>query len=366
MTHKFLKEVCQEVSKYPRPVNSLGSTYTKDLVKEFAIKNNLPLSIEEHRSKTTPTHFFLKAKKLVKLNILNEFKEHVEGKIFIVEIEKLKYINTLQDYIPILLIKDIVDIELYKDKINDIKPKAVIFSLITIDTNFYQRVFNFNMPVFSIGYKDLEYIEELTYITLEPIKEEQIEIENISFDIGRGPIVYVITSISSKDDSYGTIYSASSIALTLGIAQSFCKHYNSDFRFRFFFTEEDSYNFDSIQKHISKNLKHVYYAISVFNMGWTNKSCFYEDAHGDNSLYMSEKFYKYAKSINQNISFLKTKTMSFLHAPFKNKDVKTLMLGSYPCIVSNTKYDNIESVRFEELYSWFEILSGFLRRFHAL
>jgi hypothetical protein len=51
MTHKFLKEVCQEVSKYPRPVNSLGSTYAKDLIKEFAIKNNLPLKKERKRRK---------------------------------------------------------------------------------------------------------------------------------------------------------------------------------------------------------------------------------------------------------------------------------------------------------------------------
>lgn len=366
MTHKFINEVCKEISKYPRPINSSGANHTKNLIKEFAIKNNLPLKIEELKSRTIPTYFFLKAKKLVKLNILNKFQEHLEGKIFVVEIEKLRYINTLEGYIPILLIKDIVDIELYKDKINDIKPKAVIFSLITIDTSFYQRVFNFNMPVFSISSKDLEYIEELTYITLEPIKEEQTEIENISFDIGRGPIVYIVTSVSSKDDSCGAIYSASSVALSLGIAQSFCKNYNSDFRFRFFFTEEDNCDFEGVQKHIGKNLKHVYYAISIFNMGWTNKSCFYEDAYGDNSIYMSEKFYKYAKSINQKVFFLKTKTMSFLHAPFKDKDVKTLMIGSYPCILSNTTYDNIESVKLEELYSWFEVLSGFLRRFHAL
>ncbi len=365
MTHRFIKDVCYELSKYPRNINSSGASKVKNFIKEFAIKNNLPLNIEEIKIKNTPTTLLLKAKKLVNLNILNTFNDPVEGKTIILEIEKLKHINTLEDYIPILLVKDIMDIDLYKDKINALKPKAVIFTFIDLSVSFYHRIFNYNMPIFSIGYDDLKYLDGLSFISLIPEKEESAVVENISFDIGRGPIVYIISSISSKEESQGAIYSASSVALSLGLAESFCKTYNSDFKFRFFFAEEDK-DFEAIKRHLERGQKYVYYAISIFNMGWSNKACFYEDAHGENAIYMSDKFYKYTKSLNQNVFFLKSSTLSFLHAHFKDAGVKTLMLGSYPCMISNTRYDNIESLRFEELYAWFEILSGFLRRFHAL
>ncbi|GAB6078772.1 hypothetical protein JCM8795_14590 [Hydrogenobaculum acidophilum] len=365
MTHRFIKDVCDEISKYPRNIGSVGANYTKNFIKEFAIKHNLPLNVEEVNIKTSTSNLLLKAKKLITLNILNEFREPIEGKVVFLEIEKLRYVNTLDGYIPVILLKDILDIDLYKDKINFLKPKGVIFALVDFSISFYHRIFNYDMPVFSISQKDLEYLEELTYISLVPEKEEQGVVENIFFDIGRGPIVYIVASISSKEESQGAIYSASSVALSLGLAQSFCKTYNSDFKFRFFFTEDDK-TFEGVRKHIDKKHKYVYYAISIFNMGWANKSCFYEDAYGENAIYMGDKFYKYVKSLNKNVFFVKSNTLSFLHAPFKNKDIKTLMFGSYPCIISNTKYDNVESLRFEELYAWFDILSGFLRRFHAL
>ena len=365
MTHRFIKEACEELSKHPRNIGSLGADSAKTFIKEFAIKHNLPLGIEEVKIRKSPKTVLLKAKKLVNLNLLNDFKEPLEGKLLILETDRLRYITSLSEYILILLIKDIPDIDFYKDKINALKPKAVVFVVEDFDISFYRMVFNYDMPVFSMAKKDLKYVEDITHISLTPSKEEQSVVENIYFDIGRGPVVYFIASISSRDDSHGSIYSASSVALSLGLAESFCKNYNSDFKFRFFFTEEDG-SFDAVYKHLEKGQKYVYYAISIFNAGWDNKACFYEDAHGENAIYMSDKFYKYAKSLNQSIYFLKSSTMSFLHAPFKDKDIKTLMFGSYPCTISNTLYDNAESLRVEELYAWFEILSGFLRRFHAL
>lgn len=366
MTHSLLKEVCEDISKRPRFINSYGASYTKSLIEDFTTKNNISLTKEAFKTKLLQTNLFLKARKIINLNILNEFKEHVEGKLILLEIEKIRYINTLDEYIPLLLINDIIDIELYKDKLNKLKPKAILFSLVNMDINFYQRIFGFSMPIFSIGYKDIESIQDIHYISLEPLKEDYAMGENLFFDIGRGPIVYILSSLSSKEDSNGAIYSASSVALSLSLAESFCKSYNSYFKFRFFFTEDTADPFEGIYKHLEKNPKYAYYAISFFNVGWANKSLFYEDAHGENAIYTGDKFYKYVKSLNQNIYFLKSKTVSSLHAPFKTKDISTLMLGSYPCIISNTVYDDIESVRLEELQSWFEILSGFLRKLHAL
>lgn len=368
MIPEELEDICQIVSQNPRSIGSMGATLTKNLIKEFAIKHNLSLNIEVFYPSKFPNDTVLRAEKFINLVPLSYFDSNIEGKLIVLNVDTLKRMKNLNGYVLVLMIKNFTDTEIYRETINNLKPNAVIFCLEDFDIAFTQPIFNFNMPLFSIAYKDFGHVLDLEAETvdIEPPNHQVAQGENIFFDIGRGPIVYILSSISSNDNSYGSIYSACSVAFSLHFASSLIKNYNSDFKFRFFFTEENSISYEGLKTHISNNPKHSYYAISLYNIGWSNPVCFYEDAYGENSLYLADKFHKYIKNLNTNISFVKTNTISFLHAPFKDIGIKTAMFGSYPCIISNTTYDSLESVRFDYLELWYQILSGFLRRLHAI
>ncbi len=364
-----LQEICIDISKYKRPIGSFGASYVKNYIKDFTKEHNIPINTETFDTrKVNPKIELIINHKSAALNILLYQDKNIEGKMIILNTDKLKSMKTLKDYICVLKIKNISDIELYKDMLNQLSPESIIFCLEDFDINISTNITGYNMPLYSISSKCLSDVISLEskFISIPSQYVSTIQGENLYFDIGRGPIIYILSSISSKEDSFGTIYSACSVAFSIYFAKSLLKNYNSDFKFRFFFTEENSFSWDGINHHISTEPKYVYYAISLFNMGWSNPCCFYEDADGENSLYISDKFLNYIKSLNTNITFYKTNILSYIHSPFKKMDVKTMMFGSYPCTISNTLYDNIASVRFDYLELWYQTLSGFLRRFHAI
>lgn len=364
-----LQEICLDIAKHKRPLGSFGASYVKSYIRAFTKKHNIPINTETFNTKKINTKIdFNINRKNIDLNILSYPDKSIEGKIIIIDSYKLKSIKTLKDYICVLKIKNLPELELYKDTLNQLNPEGIIFCLEDFDINISTNITGYKMPIYSISSK---YLPDIANLESRPINiptqhTNTIQGENLYFDIGRGPIVYILSSMSSKEDSFGAIYSACSVAFSIYFAQSLLKNYNSDFKFRFFFTEENTFFWDGVNHHITSNPKHVYYAISLINMGWSNPCCFYEDADGENSLYLSDKFFSYIKSLNTNISFYKTNTLSYIHSPFKKINTKTMMFGSYPCIISNTLYDNIESVRFDYLELWYQTLSGFLRRLHAI
>jgi hypothetical protein len=65
MTHSLLKEVCEDISKRPRFINSYGASYTKSLIEDFTKKNNISLTKEAFKAKLLQTNLFLKAKKKI-------------------------------------------------------------------------------------------------------------------------------------------------------------------------------------------------------------------------------------------------------------------------------------------------------------
>lgn len=363
-----IQEICFDISKYKRDIGSFGAFEVKNYIKNFAQKNGIPINIESFDTKKIPTKLELYVGNRIELNILTNIQKDIQGKLIILDNQKLRHLKTLKDYVCVLKIKNITDLECNKDIINNLSPEGVIFCLEDLDIGICQTLKGYNMPIYSMPSK---YLKDITNIESEHIYinhpySNAVKGENIYFDIGRGPIVYILSSISSREDSFGAIYSACSVAFSINFAKSLLEHYNSDFKFRFFFTEENMFSYDGIYYHVNSSPKYAYYAISLLNIGWSNLNCFYEDADGENSLYLSDKFFNYIKSLNTNITFSKVNTISYLHGYFKNIGVKTMMFGAYPCVISNTVYDNIESVRFDKLDLWFKVLSGFLRRLHAI
>ncbi len=197
-------------------------------------------------------------------------------------------------------------------------------------------------------------------------RRQRIKGSNIYFDIGKGAYIYLIAHIDSKPFVEGAIDNAVGVALLLMLAKEL-KHAHLRNRVRFLITDCEELGLEGSRFHVKNNdLKYVENVINVDSVGWFNPAIIYRDAAGMNGKKIMAKFEEHLKELNVDIPFKASRTGRSDHIPFKEVGKETLFLSSNPFTIRHTPLDNYESVNWDIVQMWYEVISTFVKILYRL
>ncbi len=243
-------------------------------------------------------------------------------------------------------------------------------AVVTYKENFNVHYYGYtreeSVPVVNVTQEHAQLIED---------SEVQIKIEstksiakcsNIIFEIGRGPIVYIVAHMDTKHEVFGSIDNGIGFLMLPFLYDELRRNFNIPYRFRFMITDAEEVGLEGSWFHVKKGLKHVFYCINIDSIGYSNPAVIYSDLEGQNGDRIMDMFYRHISDLRVDVDFRESKTASSDHIPFKRNGIQTLFLSSYPFGFRHTFYDILEAVDWDIVRMWFDVILSFLRRFHKL
>lgn len=308
----------------------------------------------------------------VKLHIPQESYVEVEGK----RIECFAYPGTpslsIEGYVKenflegdIALIRD----DLSMEDVKEVKRKggiAVLTYREDLNTYHYNEMPSIDLPVLSVKRGDIQKVEDYSARLFVKSSERAIKCSNIVFEVGRGPIIYLVAHMDTSPLGYGAIDNGIGFLMLLFTYEELAKSYQKPYRLRFLITDCGSLGFMGSKFHVRNGLKHVFYCINLDGIGWHNPCVVYEDAFGYNGQRINDSFYKHLEELKVKINYVSLKRATGDHLPFKELGVESLYLSSHPFTLRNTPYDNYDAIDWDTFNTWYEVILSFLRRFHKL
>lgn len=293
---------------------------------------------------------------------LKEFNPKINGKAFLVDTKTLEQLKVI-DFIPIVSYENFNSNKSFYKKLN---LKALI--LFTEKSGFIKSDFcKITYPILFIENNLLKELDGKELILHINSSSKKLTGQNIHWEIGRGPIVYLLSNIDTGRNSCGAVYNASSLCVMLMLFFSLSERYNCAYKFRFLITDFSNYDFIGAKKHLSniKNRNFIYHVISLDGIGWQNSCVVYKDINGENGEFLNEIFYKHLIDMNLSIPFV-MRDKAFDHIVFKDNKISSLYLSSLDDYLKNSEEDNLNSLNKENILKWYEILNSFVRRMHAI
>ncbi|RMH81436.1 MAG: Zn-dependent exopeptidase M28 [Acidobacteria bacterium] len=223
-----------------------------------------------------------------------------------------------------------------------------------------------DLPVLSVKKGDVPEIEDYNVKLFVKSSEKIIRCSNILFEVGRGPVIYLVAHMDTSPLGYGAIDNGIGFLTLLFIYEELAKSYQRPYRLRFLITDCGSLGFTGSKFHVRNGLKHVFYCINLDGVGWRNPCVVYEDAYGYNGQRINDSFYKHVEELKVKINYVSLKKAMGDHLSFKELGVESLYLSSHPFTFKNTLYDNYDAIDWDTFNMWYEVILSFLRRFHKI
>ncbi len=362
---KELKDLVGEICSYERSFYSSGIREARRIVRGFLKNNRIPFKEEGFKvSKSVPSKSYIycgdkriecisyggsPSAEIEAVTISRENPdEDVEGKIVITE----------EGGTPTWK-----KAEIFAEK----GAVGLITYIKGVDSFFVGNVRNSPIPVVNIKRSDVEHIsgKEIKLVSRTSVKSA--ECRNIYFEVGKGPLIYMISHLDTKPFTEGAIDNGVSVALLLFIARELLRSEADTFcRIRFLITDCEEFGLEGSSYHVRNSLEHAYYAINLDSVGWHNASVIYKDSDGYNDEEIMDKFYRHISDLKIDIPFRESKTGVSDHIPFKRKGIKSLFLSSNPFSLRHTEMDNFGIIAWDKVEMWHDLLVSFIRRFDRL
>lgn len=205
------------------------------------------------------------------------------------------------------------------------------------------------LPVISLPSFAKDFAGQVVKIYTETQKVN-VQGENLWVEFGtyRNNLT-LIAHYDTKPFTKGAIDNGLSVALllwlVLQVAESKLK---LPYRVRFLFTDLEEFGLlgaHSFVKSLGQEVKQTL-AVSVDTVGWSSPAVLYKDAHGNNSLWLTEISEKILEFLGLRKYFLFTEGKSGRsdHIPFKKAGAKTLFFASNPFPFRHTELDSLSLI----------------------
>lgn len=234
------------------------------------------------------------------------------------------------------------------------------------DAYTYGQYMDISIPIVSIKREDVPKIKDSEVLITVKASEKELKGTNFLMEIGRGPIIYIVSHMDTTAEIYGSIGNGIGFLLLLFLYEELKEKYNAPYRLRFLITDARELGMEGLKFHLRNGLKHVFYCINLEAIGWHNSCVIYRDFGGYNGEFINHMFYKHLKDIRVDIDFCEARERDGEHLLFKELGVQTLYLSSHPFTIRHTLYDNYDAISWDHVVIWYEVMLSFLRRFHKL
>ncbi|WP_029551149.1 M28 family peptidase [Thermocrinis jamiesonii] len=249
-----------------------------------------------------------------------------------------------------------VNFELLKNK----NVKALVCYLGSLDQIFYGAVHE-DLAVVSIKRSELPKVKDFYVRLYVESKEEELRCSNIVFELGKGPVVYVIAHMDTKPETCGAVDNGLASFILPYLYQELKKDFRLPFKLRFLITDCEEIGLEGAKHHVSKGLKHAYYCINLDGIGWNSPVVIYRDSGGYNDHELSERFYRIARQVGLEVELKAVPSAKSDHIPFKMAGLKTLFLSSHPLPIRHTICDNYYAIDWQIAKLWFFAVLHFLK-----
>ncbi len=234
------------------------------------------------------------------------------------------------------------------------------------DAHVYGHYVDLRVPIVSIKREDVPVVEDSEVLLRISSSERLMEGVNFLMEIGRGPIIYLLSHMDTVANIYGAIGNGVGFLLLLFLYEDLRENYNAPYRLRFLITDARELGLEGVRFHLRDSTKHAFYCINLEGIGWHNPAVVYKDMGGYNGERINHMFYKHLQDMKVDMDFCEAKDRDGEHIPFKELGVQTLFLSSQPFTIRHTPYDNYDAISWDHVVMWYEVILSFLRRFHKL
>jgi len=249
-----------------------------------------------------------------------------------------------------------INFELIKSK----NVKAVVCYLSSLDHIFYGGIQE-DLAIVSIKKSDLPKVKDFYAKLCVKSKEEVIRCSNILFELGKGPVVYLVAHMDTKPETYGAVDNGLASFMLPYIYQELREDFRLPFRIRVLITDCEEVGLEGAKHHVSKGIKHAYYCLNLDGIGWSSPAIIYRDSDGYNDYELSEKFYRIVKQVGLEAQLKAVPSAKSDHIPFKKLGLKTLFLSSHPLPIRHTICDNYDAIDWQIARLWFVAILHFLK-----
>ncbi|ADC89105.1 peptidase M28 [Thermocrinis albus DSM 14484] len=218
-----------------------------------------------------------------------------------------------------------------------------------------------DLSVFSLGEEYVALLKD-SYVEVRlEVKREKLLCSNLVWEIGRGPIVYVVAHMDTFPGVHGAVDNGSSVLLLFLLTEELLENYNIPFKVRFLLTDAHEIGLKGALFHTSQGLKNAFYCINLDCVGWKDPAILYKDPAGYNSEELTELFFLCARDVGLEARLSSSHVMGD-HVPFKEMGVKTLFLGAGSFPLRHTPFDIYDIVDWHLVRLWYDALLLFLKR----
>jgi len=355
---EFFKDFAYKVLSHNRLLGTEGSRRVRKLIESFL----------DYGSCNYKKETFSIKKLIPEETWLTVGQEKIKGVAYIGSrsIEKKAYAKRQYIEGDIALVPDLT-----KEKAIQAQQKGAI-AIITYrsedkaDAYVHGHDMGVNIPIVSIKREDVPKVEDSEVLLKVKSSERSVEGVNFFMEIGRGPIIYLVSHMDTVTNIYGAVGNGIGFLLLLFLYAELRENYNAPYRLRFLITDARELGMEGIRFHLTKGLKHVFYCINLEGIGWHNPAVIYRDMGGYNGERINEMLYRHLRDIKVNIDFCEARERDGDHLPFKEAGIQTLYLSSHPFTIRHTIYDNYDAISWDHVVMWYEVILSFLRRFHKL
>jgi len=222
------------------------------------------------------------------------------------------------------------------------------------------------IPIVSIKREDFPKVEDSEVLLKVRSEERVIEGVNLFMELGKGPVIYMVSHMDTVAEIHGAICNGIGFLLLLFLYEELKENYNSPYRLRFLITDCGELGMEGVKFHLKSGVKHTFYCINLEGIGWHNPVVVYKDRAGYNGERINEMFYRHLQDMKVDIDFCTVGELEGEHLPFKELGIQTLYLSSHPFTLRHTIYDNYDAISWDHVAMWYEVILSFLRRFHKL
>ncbi len=367
-TLRELKDFAFELCSYERSFYSNSIKKAKYLIRQFLKGTNIRFLEEKFNvSKSVPSvgEIICEGKRIKAITYGGSAISEEEGTTVLYDFGSSKGIDI--DGKIVLSAEGGVPVWKKVEIIKERGAKALITFIDGVDTLFVGNARGVNIPVLNARKSDVQYIVGKKVKIKPRVSNKKSECSNIYFDVGKGPLIYVIAHLDTKPFTVGAIDNGISVAVLLFIARELkLKEEDMFCRIRFLLTDCEEFGLEGASFHVKNTLGHAYYAINVDSIGWHNPAVIYKDFYGYNDEELMDKFYRHIKDFSIDIPFKESKTGVSDHVAFKKAGIKSMFLSSNPFTLRHTEMDTYELIAWEKVEMWHDLLISFLRRVDRL
>ncbi len=364
-----LQGLVEGLTSRERVSGSKGIAHAKKLVKRFLRENSIGYAEEfffVEKLMPVKARLFLKGEKeeIEALPLVGSTWGSVEAEAVLVD----DVFNTKEELENKLVITKIGGVREDKKarRLRELGAVGMITFLEEIDTTFSGTLNDEQFLAVNLKRSDAYRIAGKRVRLECRTKKQRIKGSNLYFDLGKGVYIYLVAHIDSKPFVEGAIDNAVGVGLLLMLAKEL-KHAHLRNRVRFLITDCEELGLEGAKFHAENHdLKYVENVINIDSVGWFNPAVIYKDAEGMNGKKLMEKFERHLKELKIDIPFKASRTGKSDHIPFKKAGKETLFLSSNPFTIRHTPLDNYESINWDIVQMWYEVISTFVKVLYRL